>query len=339
VRNEMKLSAYVHSSLLILSGILVSLFASPAVADPLPSWKEGANKSAIVTFVGVVTDVRSEDYVPPEERIAVFDNDGTLWPEKPAYFQLFFALDRVRAMAPAHPEWRTAQPFKAAVEGDLDAVLASGEKGMVQIVMATHSGMTIEEFRNAAADWIANGRHPRFNKPYAELVYQPMLELLSYLRANGFKTFIVSGGGIELIRAFSEDVYGIPPEQVVGSVLKAKYEVRDAKPVIVREPEIDFVNDKEGKPVGIQTHIGRRPIAAFGNSDGDFQMLEWTTSGKGRRLGVLIHHTDAEREWAYDREAHLGRLDRGLDEAEARGWIVVDMKNDWAKVFPFDECP
>jgi len=322
----------------ILTLVLMLVLAPAASADPLPSWKTGPGKSAILDFVSAVTDVDSPDYVRPEERIAVFDNDGTLWAEQPAYFQLFFAIDRVRAMAPDHPEWKTTQPFKAALEGDLKGVLASGEKGLFQIVMATHSGMTIEEFRAAAADWFATGRHPTFDKPYTEMVYQPMLELLSYLRESGFKTFIVSGGGIELIRTFSEDVYGIPPEQVVGSVVKANYEVRDGKSVIVREPEIEFVNDKEGKPVGIQKHIGRRPIAAFGNSDGDFQMLEWTTAGEGRRLGVLIHHTDAEREWAYDRESHLGRLARGLDEAEARGWVVVDMKNDWAKVFAFEDC-
>jgi hypothetical protein len=306
------------------------------VIDPLPSWNDSAAKQSIFDFVVRVTDTASPDFVPEPERIAVFDNDGCLWSEQPAYFQLLFIVDRVKAMASYHPEWTSTQPFQAVLEGDMKALAASGERGLMELAMATHAGMTTEEFETIAGDWIATARHPTTGKPYTEMVYQPMLELLDYLRGNGFKTFIVSGGGIEFMRPWTESVYGIPPEQVVGSSIKTEYEVRDGVPVLVRKPEIDFIDDKQGKPVGINSHIGRRPIAAFGNSDGDFQMLEWTTAGDGARLGVLIHHTDPEREWAYDRDSHIGRLDRGLDEAADRGWTVVDMKQDWAKIYPAD---
>jgi hypothetical protein len=302
--------------------------------DPLLSWNDGGTKHAIVDFVEAVTDPASPDFVPEPERIAVFDNDGTLWSERPAYFQLLFIIDRVRAMAPDHPEWNSPQPFKAVLDGDMKALAASGMKGLMELAMATHAGMTTAEFEAIAGEWIATARHPTTGKPYTEMVYQPMLELLDYLRANGFKTFIVSGGGIEFMRPWTEEVYGIPPEQVVGSSIKTAYEVRDGEPVLVRKPELDFIDDKDGKPVGINSHIGRRPIAAFGNSDGDFQMLEWTTAGDGARLGVLIHHTDADREWAYDRDSHIGRLDRGLDEAADRGWVVVNMKEDWSAIYP-----
>ena len=305
-----------------------------AGAAPLPSWQDTQARRTIVGFVQAVTDQNGSDYVPPAERVAVFDNDGALWSEQPAYFQLLFALDRVRALAPQHPEWKTTQPFKAALEGDMAALAAGGEHALLELVMASHAGNTTDEFRAIVQQWLATARHPKLGRPYTELVYQPMLELLEYLRANGFKTFIVSGGGIEFVRAFAEDVYGIPPEQVVGSSIKTKYEVRDGKPVLVRLPELNFIDDKAGKPVGINQHIGRRPILAFGNSDGDFEMLEWTTAGAGRRLGLLLHHDDAAREFAYDRESSVGRLKRGLDEAAARGWVVVSMKDDWRRVYP-----
>ena len=299
----------------------------------LPSWSEGAARDSILDFVARVTDPASPEFVPEAERIAVFDNDGTLWSEKPAYFQLLFAIDRVKALAPEHPEWKNQQPFQAVLEGDMEALAASGEHGVAELVMASHAGMTTVEFEAIVEDWLSTARHPELDRPYTELVFQPMLELLEYLRFNGFKTFITSGGGIEFMRPWVEEVYGIPPEQVVGSSIKVEYEVRDGEPVLARLPEIDFIDDKAGKPVGIHKFIGRRPIAAFGNSDGDFQMLEWTTSGDGARLGVLIHHTDSDREWAYDRDSHVGRLSRGLDEAESRGWIVVSMTDDWKTIY------
>jgi hypothetical protein len=324
-------------SMVLLACTQPAIESTPASSsNALGSWNEGAVKLAIVDFVSRVTDPENPDFVPETERIAVFDNDGTLWSEQPAYFQLVFAMDRVRALAPEHPEWNDLQPFKAVLDGDMETLAAAGEHGILELVMATHAGMTTTEFEAVVADWIATARHPTTGRPFTEMVYQPMLELLDYLRANGFKTFIVSGGGIEFMRPWTEAVYGIPPEQVVGSSIKTVFEVRDGVPVLVRLPEIDFIDDKAGKPIGINTHIGRRPIAAFGNSDGDFQMLEWTTAGDGARLGVLIHHTDAEREWAYDRDSHVGRLDRGLDEAGDRGWVVVDMQQDWASVYPAD---
>lgn len=302
--------------------------------DPLPSWHEGATKTSIIDFVQTVTDKSSPDYVLPTERIATFDNDGTLWSERPVYFQLYFVIDRVKQLAPQHPEWQTTQPFKAVLEDDMQALAASGEKGLLQLIMATHADMTTVEFTAIVNDWLATARHPRFNRPYNELVYQPMLELLTYLRANEFKTFIVSGGGIEFMRPWTEAVYGIPPEQVVGSSIKTKLEMRDGIPVLVRMAEINFIDDKAGKPVGINQHIGRRPIAAFGNSDGDLQMLQWTAAGDGRRFMLLVHHTDAQREYAYDRESHIGKLDKALDAAEQNGWTVVDMKKDWKVIYP-----
>jgi len=320
-----------------LAGTLLLATNLAQAADTLASWNEGPAKAAIVEFVNKVTDQGSPDFVPEPERIAVFDNDGTLWSERPAYFQLLFAIDRVKALASQHPEWKTQQPFKAVLEGDMKALAASGEKGLLQLVMATHAGMTTGEFEMIVKDWLATAKHPTTHRPYTEMVYQPMLELLDYLRANGFKTFIVSGGGIEFMRPWVEAIYGIPPEQVVGSSIKTKFEMRDGKPVLIRLPEINFIDDKDGKPVGIHSHIGRRPIAAFGNSDGDLQMLQWTTAGEGVRFALYVHHTDAGREWAYDRESHFGKLDKGLDEAHAKGWTVVDMKSDWKRIFAHEQ--
>jgi hypothetical protein len=306
-------------------------------ADPLPSWNDGKAKQSIIEFITKVTKEGSPDFVPPAERIAVFDNDGTLWAEQPLYFQLFFALDRVKALAPRHPEWKDKEPFASLLKGDVKGALAGGEHTILEIVMATHAGMTTEEFETIVKDWIATAKHPVTKRPYTEMVYQPMLELLAYLRANGFKTFIVSGGGIEFMRPWVEKVYGIPPEQVVGSSIKTKFELHDGQPVLVRLPEIDFIDDKAGKPVGINKFIGRRPIAAFGNSDGDLQMLQWATARKGARFALYVHHTDAEREWAYDRKSSVGRLDKGLDEAREKGWTVVDMEQDWKVIFPFEK--
>ena len=309
-------------------------FAAIAIAaDPLPSWNDTATKGAIVDFVEKVSKEGAPDFVPVAERIAVFDNDGTLWSEQPGYFQLLFALDRIKKLAPEHPEWQTTEPFKSVLAGDMQGLAATGMKGLEQVIAATHTGITTEEFAAIAKDWVSNAQHPTLKRPFKECVYQPQIELLEYLRANGFKTYIVSGGGIEFMRPWTEEVYGIPPEQVVGSVIKTKYEVRDGKPVLVRLPEIDFIDDKEGKPVGINSHIGRRPILAVGNSDGDFQMLEYVTAGEGPRLGVIVHHTDGEREFAYDRDSHVGKLAQGLDEASERGWVVVDMKNDWNRIY------
>jgi uncharacterized lipoprotein YbaY/phosphoserine phosphatase len=321
----------------ITLAVALALGQLAAAADPLPSWNEGEAKRSIVDFVQRVTAAVGADFVPVTERIAVFDNDGTLWSEKPMYVQLAFALDRVKALAPEHPEWQDQQPFKAALEGDLKTVAAGGEHALLELVMATHAGMTTEAFAQVVTDWLATAKHPRLNRPYTDLVYQPMLELLAYLRANGFKTFIVSGGGIEFMRPWAEKVYGIPPEQVIGSSIKTRFEVRDGAPVLVRLPEINFIDDKAGKPIGIQMHIGRRPIAAFGNSDGDLQMLQWTTIGPGSRFGLIVHHTDADREYAYDRQSSIGRLDQALDEAKRQGWTIVDMKQDWKQVFPYQK--
>jgi phosphoglycolate phosphatase-like HAD superfamily hydrolase len=305
-------------------------------ADALLSWNDGPAKQSIVAFVERVTAQGTADFVTVPERIAVFDNDGTLWAEQPMYFQLLFALDRVKTLAPQHPEWKSQEPFASLLKGDVKGALAGGEPAIAKIVLATHAGMTTEEFDQIVGDWVASAKHPKTNRLYTEMIYQPMLELLAYLRANDFKTFIVSGGGIDFMRPWTEKVYGIPPEQVVGSSGKTSFEMRDGKPTIMRLPEINFIDDKAGKPVGIHQHIGRRPIAAFGNSDGDLQMLQWTCGGSGPRLCVFVHHTDADREWAYDRNSSIGRLDKGLDEAEAGGWTVVDMKSDWAKIFTFD---
>jgi phosphoserine phosphatase len=321
----------------LLSFIILLLMGPQVWAESLPSWKEGSAKKAIQAFVAAVTDADGPHFVPPPERIAVFDNDGTLWVEQPMYTQLAFAVDRVETLAPQHPEWKTQQPFKAVLEDDLDALADAGKRGLVEILMATHGGMTTEEFETIVTDWIASARHPKYDRPYTELVYQPMLELLDYLRANDFKTFIVSGGGIELMRPWVEQVYGIPPEQVVGSSIEVKYEMQDGEPVLVRLPQIDFIDDKAGKPVAIHKFIGRRPLLAFGNSDGDLQMLQWTTAGEGPRLGLLLRHDDAAREYAYDRESHFGRLDEALDQAPEAGWTVVSMKNDWKEIFPAGE--
>ena len=288
-------------------------------------------------FIARMTREGGLDFVPPAERIATFDNDGTLWSEQPIYVQIAFALDRVKALAPSHPEWKHTEPFKSVIEGDMQAVAASGEKGLLQIMAATHTGNTTAEFEAIVRKWIESSRHPKLQRPYTELVFQPMLELLDYLRANQFTTYIVSGGGVEFMRPWVERVYGIPPEQVIGSRVKVKYEVRASGPVLVRLPEVDLIDDKDGKPVGIHQVVGRRPIAAFGNSDGDFEMLEWTTSGNGPRFGLIVHHTDAAREWAYDRESHIGTLARALDEAPKRGWVVVDMQKDWKVIYPFQK--
>jgi phosphoserine phosphatase len=301
--------------------------------DALPSWNAGAGKARIVAFVQAVTEPGGKDFVAPADRIAVFDNDGTLWSEQPMYFQLAFALDRVRALAPRRPEWKTKQPFKAAIEGDMKTLAAAGEHGLLELVAASHAGLTTDEFAAVVKEWLATARHPKLKRPYTELTFAPMVELLAYLRANGFQTWIVSGGGIEFMRVFAEQAYGVPPQQMIGSSLELKYEVRNGQPVLVQQPKVAFIDDKAGKPVGIQKAIGKRPIAAFGNSDGDFQMLEWTTSAPGARLGVLVHHDDAEREYAYDRKSSMGKLDRGLDEAGPRGWTLISMKDDWKQVY------
>ena len=302
--------------------------------DPLPSWNEGKNKQSIIDFVNDVTAESNPNYVKPEDRIATFDNDGTLWSEQPYYFQLQFALDRVKALYPEHPEWNENPLFKAVLDNDTKKVISFGEHGLLELVMATHAGMTTDKFAQIVKDWINTAKHPKTNKLYKEMVYQPMLELLAYLRANGFKTYIVSGGGIEFMRPWTQEVYGIPPEQVIGSLGKVGFEIREERPVLIKLPELEFIDDKEGKPIAINKFIGKRPIAAFGNSDGDLQMLQWTAAGDGKRLMVYIHHTDAQREWAYDRESQVGRFDKGLDEANSKGWTIVDMKNDWKKIYP-----
>jgi phosphoglycolate phosphatase-like HAD superfamily hydrolase len=304
-----------------------------AQTDPLPSWNDGAAKAAILDFVATTTDPGSPDFVAPEDRIAAFDNDGTLWSEQPAYFQGMFVFDRIKAMAPQHPEWRSEQPFKAALEGDLKTLAAGGMASLDKLLMTTHAGMTAEEFTAIAADWLKTARHPRFNRPYNELTFQPMVELLGYLGQSGFRTYIVSGGGVEFMRVWAEDAYGIPPERVIGSSIKLKYELVGDKPALRRLAEIDFIDDGPGKPVGIGKVIGKRPIFAAGNSDGDLQMLQWTTLASGPRFGLIVHHTDAEREWSYDRQSAIGKLDKALDEAPRRGWTIVDMKQDWKTVY------
>jgi phosphoserine phosphatase len=322
---------------LSLAAVFTAASLCSAQTDPLPSWNDGAAKSAIVKFVADTTTAGAPGFVPPELRIATFDNDGTLWAEQPIYFQFAFGLDRVKAMAPKHPEWKTTEPYKSLLAGDLKAVLAQGDKAVLSIMMASHAGVTTEEFNKIVADWLSTARHPRFQRPYTDLVYQPMLELLAYMRANGFKTFIVSGGGVEFMRVFAEKVYGIPPEQVVGSSIDTKFEPRPGGPVLMRMPKIEFVDDGPGKPVGINRFIGRRPVFSFGNSDGDQQMLEWTWANGGTRFAGIVHHTDGAREWAYDHPSHIGQLDRALVEAKAKGWVVVDMKSDWNRIFPFEK--
>lgn len=330
---------------MILAAMLASAVApivfsaAPAVAqsDPLPSWNDGPAKQSILDFVGAVTRNGSSEFVPVWQRIATFDNDGTLWCEQPMYVQLAFALDRVKALAPMHPEWKDKQPFKAVLDGDIKTLAETGERGLVELVMVTHAGMTTVEFARIVSQWLSTARHPRFDRPYTDLVYQPMLELLAYLRANNFKVFIVSGGGIEFMRPWSEQTYGVPPEQVVGSSIKTEFQTRDGQPELFRLPAVNFVDDGAGKPVGINEHIGRRPIAAFGNSDGDLEMLQWSTKSGGRRFGLIVHHTDGVREYAYDRNSHFGRLDKALDAAAVNGWTVVSMKDDWKRIFKFPQ--
>ncbi len=326
----------IESLSLPLTVLLVSLLFSGCgkTQGPLPSWAEGPARTAIIDFVQAVTEEGGTDYVPPAERIATFDNDGTLWVEYPLYTQFLFAFDRVKELASQHPDWQTTQPFKAVLEDDMDGVAATGVKGLMELTLATHAGMSAEVFSQLAHDWLTTALHPRFDRVFVECVYQPQLELLAYLRENGFKTFIVSGGGLAFMRPITEAAYGIPPEQVIGSSVVSEFEVKDGEAILVRKPEINFINDKETKPIGIYQHIGRRPILAFGNSEGDRQMIEYTTAGEGRRLGLFLHHTDAEREYAYDREGHIGVLDQSLDQADDQGWIIVDMKKDWKQVFP-----
>ena len=310
--------------------------ALPALAldDPLPSWNDGAAKQAITAFVAASVEEGGKDYIAPADRIAVFDNDGTLWAEQPAYFQLFFAINRIRAMAPDHPEWKDTEPFKSILAGDLESLAKQGEHGLLEVVMQTHAGMSVDEFKALVTEWMKTARHPKLQRGFDTLVYQPMVELLDYMRANGFQTWIVSGGGAEFLRTFAERTYGVPPQQIVGSTIVTTFEMRDGKPALVRQPKIDFIDDKDGKPVGINKFIGKRPVFAAGNSDGDLQMLQWTTAGNGPALGVIVHHTDAAREFAYDRASAVGRLDKALDAAPFAGWLVIDMKNDWKQVFP-----
>ncbi len=319
----------------LAAGSLAGAVPVAAQTDPLPSWNEGAPKKAIINFVTRVSREGSPDFVPVPERIATFDNDGTLWCEMPFYFQMAFAFDRVKAMAPQHPEWKTREPFKSLLKGDVKAAAAGGEKGLLAIVAATHSGMSVSQFDSEVRDWIKTARHPRFKRPYNELIYQPMVEVLDYLRANGFKTFIVSGGGIDFMRPWAPAAYGIPREQIVGSSGVVEFRLlKDRKSEMFKTAKVDFIDDGPGKPVGIYRNIGRRPIIAFGNSDGDLQMLQYTTSGSGARLGLYVHHDDAEREYAYDRKSQIGKLDKGLDEAPKWGWPVISMKNDWKTIFP-----
>lgn len=314
-------------------------FSSGAVAaDRLPSWNDTASKKAIVSFVEQVTLEGSPNFVSADERIATFDNDGTLWGEQPMYVQLAFVLDRVKEIAPLHPEWTSKEPFASVLKGDLKGILAGGERGILEMLMATHAGMSTDEFSQIVTQWLSTAKHPKTKRLYTEMVYQPMLELLAYLRANGFKTFIVSGGGVEFMRPWSEKVYGVPPEQVLGSSIKTKFEMRDGRPILFRLPEVNFIDDKAGKPVGINSQIGRRPIAAFGNSDGDLEMLQWTTmAGDQLRFGLIVHHTDAEREYAYDRQSSVGHLDKALEAAALDKWTVVNMKSDWKIIYPFEE--
>ena len=320
---------------MLLAVLLLSNVSAFAQTDPLPSWNEGPSKERILSFVAAVSTPDSKSFVPVDQRIATFDNDGTLWPEQPMYTQVVFALDRVKELAPEHPEWQTQEPFASILKGDIKSAFAGGEKSIFEVIVATHTGMTNDEFTEIVRNWLATAKHPKTHKLYTEMVYQPMLELMAYLRANDFKTFIVSGGTVDFMRVFTEQVYGIPPEQVIGSRFKLSYAVKQNKPVIVREPVLDFNNDKGGKPVGIAIGIGRRPLAAFGNSDGDLQMLQYTTQDQsGARLGMLVHHTDAVREWAYDRKSSIGRLDKAMDLAGPENWTLINMKTEWKTIYP-----
>jgi phosphoglycolate phosphatase-like HAD superfamily hydrolase len=336
IRRSTRLAAFALAALAALVALAARAAASPA-ADPLPSWNDGAAKRSIVKFVTETTREGSAGFIPLGERIATFDNDGTLWAEQPMYFQFLFGTDRIKALAPQHPEWRTTEPYKSILEGQVEKALAQGDEAVLSVMMVTHAGMTTAEFDRVVREWLEAAKHPRFHQLYTRCVYQPMIELLGYMRANGFKTFIVSGGGVEFMRAFAEKVYGIPPEQVVGSSGDTKYELRPDGPVLVKLPQVAFVDDGPGKAEGIQRYIGLRPAFAFGNSDGDQQMLEWTAAGEGLRFCGLVHHTDGEREWAYDRNSRIGHLDKAWDEAVAKGWILVDMKKDWNKVFAFEK--
>lgn len=304
--------------------------------DPLPSWNEGEAKNSIIDFVESVTETGSADYIPAAERIATFDNDGTLWSEQPAYFQLFFALDRIKEMAPQHPEWKNEEPFKSVLENDLESVAEQGMEGLMKIVMVSHTGMESEEFKSLVADWLATAQHPTKKVKYTDLVYQPMIELMNYLRQNDFKVYIVSGGGIDFMRVFANEVYGVPAEQVIGSRIKTEFVLKNGKPGIYRLPELDFIDDKEGKPLNIQKIIGKKPVFAGGNSDGDLAMLQWTNSNTYKNFNLYVHHTDSIREWAYDRESHIGRLDKGLEEAAQKGWTLADMSKDWKVIYPFE---
>jgi phosphoserine phosphatase len=328
----------IKALVLLLAGafaLAVSSIAAQA-SDPLPSWNDTATKEAIMAFVQKVTPEGGPDFVPTAQRIATFDNDGTLWSEQPLYVQALFIFDRIKALAPRYPEWNSKQPFASVLKGDVKTALAGGERALLEMAMATHAGMTTEEFDQIVRDWITTATHPKSGRLYTEMVYQPMLELLAYLRVHGFQTYIVSGGGVEFMRPWTERIYGIPPERVVGSSIKTKYDVRNGQPVLMRLPELNFIDDKDGKPAGIQQHIGRRPLMAVGNSDGDYEMLEWTSAGKGPRLALIVHHTDGAREFEYDRKSHVGRLDKALDVAEQRGWTIIDMKRDWRRIYPFE---
>ena len=322
---------------LVVLVLALSAAMLQAADDPLPTWNTGPAKASILAFVGQVTKQGDPGFVPPAERIAVFDNDGTLWPEQPVYTQFLFGMARAKAVASAHPEWKDQEPFKSALAGDLKGLENTGVKGLVDLTAGSCAGMTVGEFDQLVTNWLAAARHPRFNRPYTECVYQPMLEVLAWLRANGFKTYIVSGGSLDVLRPWSERVYGVPPEQVIGSTVLTRFEMREGKPVLLRLAETEHMTDGTGKALAIQRVIGRQPIAAFGNSDGDLPMLQWTASGSGRRFCLYVHHTDAQREWAYDRNARTGRLDKGLDEARAHGWTIVDMKKDWKRVFAFEQ--
>ena len=319
----------------ILLVLFVSLGLTAEKPEALASWNECQSKKSIVDFVKKVTNKNSKHFVPKAERIAVFDNDGTLWSEQPMYFQLFFAIDRIKELAPLHPEWKTKEPFASILKGDLKSALKGGEHAILEIVMASHAGVTTDEFQEIVKDWLEKAKHPKTKRPFTEMVYQPMLEVLNYLRENGFKTYIVSGGGIEFMRPFTEKVYGIPPEQVIGSSIKVKFEMRDNEPVLVKQPELFFLDDKQGKAIAINHYIGRRPVMAFGNSDGDLQMLQWCTTRKGPSFAFYVHHTDAEREWAYDRTSKIGKFDKGLDEAKRKNWVIADMKKDWKVIYPY----
>jgi len=332
----MKTKLTFAAALLIISCTHVNK-EETAYVDPLPSWNDKESKSSIINFIKETTNPENQNFIPVPDRIAVFDNDGTLWSEKPVYFQLLFAIDRVKELADQHPEWEKEQPFKAVLENDMDELKSYGVEGLLKIVMATHTGLTTEEFEDIVKKWLSTVKHPRFNRPLTDLVYQPMLELLSYLQMNDFKVFIVSGGGIEFMRPWVEEIYNIPRNQVVGSSVKTEFVFIEDRPVIKRLPEIDFIDDKEGKPIGIHKHIGRKPVFCAGNSDGDLPMMQWTASGEGKRFMLYIHHTDSVREWAYDRDSSVGRLEKGLEEATAKGWVIADMEQDWKVVYPFEK--